>query len=122
MDGKPEVHQDAQFELASMMLEVAIWFSKYGSRVSAKESISEEDAKEVLKMFKKAAGIFQAIPSQAERLLDKPDPGTDLDHHILGNSVLISRVFLYLHFRLLHAAVKSRSSRSHHRTRCPAQT
>ena len=84
MDGKPEVHQDAQFELASMMLEVAIWLSKYGARVSAKESISEDDAKEVLKMFKKAAGIFQAIPSQAERLLDKPDPGTDLDHHILG--------------------------------------
>jgi len=91
MDGKPEVHQDAQFELVSMMLEVAIWTTKYGARVSAKEAISEDDAKEILKLFKKAAGIFQAISTQAERLLDKPDPGTDLDHHILDCYMLQSK-------------------------------
>lgn len=83
MDGKPVVHQDAQFELSSMMLEVAIWITKYGSRVAAKAEISFDDAKECLKMFKKAAGIFQAIPTQAEKLLDKPESGTDLDHHVL---------------------------------------
>ena len=121
MDGKPEVLQDAQFELASMMLEVAIWTSKYGARVSAKEAISEDDAKEILRLFKKAAGIFQAISTQAERLLDKPDPGTDLDHHILGE-LKFTDSFYKSRLRVLYATVKSRSARSNNRPRGSDET
>jgi len=83
MDGKPVVHQDAQFDICSILLEVAIWLTKYGSRVAAKSEITEEDAKIVLKSFKQAAGVFELVKTESEKLLDKSVPGGDMDSHII---------------------------------------
>lgn len=91
LDSKPIVHQDAQFDVCSILLEVAIWHSKYGARVAAKSEINEEDAKIVLKSFKQAAGMFEAVKAQSERLLDKAELGSDLDNHIIETYVIQSK-------------------------------
>ena len=48
-DGPPSVIQDAQFEIASVLMETAIWLIKYGARIAGKEDITEADAKIVHK-------------------------------------------------------------------------
>ena len=50
-DGPPSVIQDAQFEIASVLMETAIWLIKYGARIAGKEDITEADAKMVHKAF-----------------------------------------------------------------------
>ena len=50
-DGPPSVIQDAQFEIASVLMETAIWLIKYGARIAGKEDITEADAKIVHKAF-----------------------------------------------------------------------
>ena len=50
-DGPPSVIQDAQFEIASVLMEAAIWLIKYGARIAGKEDITEADAKIVHKAF-----------------------------------------------------------------------
>ena len=50
-DGPPSVIQDAQFEIASVLMETAIWLIKYGARIAGKEDITETDAKIVHKAF-----------------------------------------------------------------------
>ena len=50
-DGPPSVIQDAQFEIASVLMETAIWLIKYGARIAGKEDITEADAKIVHKEF-----------------------------------------------------------------------
>ena len=50
-DGPPSVIQDAQFEIASVLMETAIWLIKYGARIAGKEDITEADAKNVHKAF-----------------------------------------------------------------------
>ena len=69
MDGKPVVHQDCQFDVCSILMEVAIWLTKYGARVAAKSEITENDAKVVHKSFKQACGIFQLIKTESAKLL-----------------------------------------------------
>ena len=83
-DGPPSVVQDAQFELASILMETAIWLIKYGARITAKEDINETDAKTVHKSFKQAGGIFERVRMEAEKLLDPASPGSDMDSHIIG--------------------------------------
>ena len=82
-DGTPSIVQDAQFELASILMETAIWLIKYGARIAAKEDISEADAKVVHKSFKQAGGIFERVRMEAEKLLDPANPGSDMDTHII---------------------------------------
>ena len=64
---------------------------QYGARVAAKSEINEEDAKIVLKSFKQAAGMFEAVKAQSERLLDKAELGSDLDNHIIETYVIQSK-------------------------------
>lgn len=83
MDGKPVVHQDCQFDVCSILMEVAIWLTKYGARVAAKSEITENDAKVVHKSFKQACGIFELIKTESAKLLDKAELGSDLDAHVI---------------------------------------
>ena len=41
-DGEPSVIQDAQFEIASVLMESAIWLTKYGARVAGKGNVRYE--------------------------------------------------------------------------------
>lgn len=83
LDGKPVVHQDAQFDICSILMEIAIWLTKYGSRVAAKSEITENDAKLVLKSFKQAAGVFEVVKTESAKLLDKAELGSDMDTHVI---------------------------------------
>jgi len=83
LDGSPVVHQDAQFDICATLMEIAIWLSKFGSRVASKADITEEDAKIVLKSFKQAAGIFELVKNESSKLLDKAVLGSDMDTHVI---------------------------------------
>ena len=56
--------QDAVFELISMGFNVALWYTKYASRLAGKENITEDEAKEVHRSLKIAAGIFKHLKVQ----------------------------------------------------------
>jgi hypothetical protein len=114
-DGAPSVVQDAQFELASILMETAIWLIKYGARIAAKEDINETDAKTVHKSFKQAGGIFERVRMEAEKLLDPASPGSDMDSHIIecyqlqcraeAQEVTIARAVMLKHKPSLVAAL-----------------
>ena len=42
-----------------MGFNVALWYTKYASRLAGKENITEDEAKEVHRSLKIAAGIFK---------------------------------------------------------------
>nr|KAF6399582.1 BRO1 domain and CAAX motif containing [Molossus molossus] len=76
--------QDAVFELISMGFNVALWYSKYASRLAGKENITEEEAKEVHRSLKIAAGIFKHLKeSQIPKLITPAEKGRDLEARLL---------------------------------------
>jgi len=52
---------DAYFELVSMLCELALWYMKHSSKLASGESISDDEAKEVHRGLRTAAGIFQQV-------------------------------------------------------------
>uniref|UniRef100_UPI00358EC519 BRO1 domain-containing protein BROX-like isoform X1 n=1 Tax=Myxine glutinosa TaxID=7769 RepID=UPI00358EC519 len=84
LGNEDRTQQDALFELVSMAFNVALWYTKFASRLAGKEDISSDDAKEVHTCLKVAAGIFKSIKEEhASRLLGTPEKGTDLDPRVL---------------------------------------
>ncbi|KTF87864.1 hypothetical protein cypCar_00044683, partial [Cyprinus carpio] len=67
--------QDAVFELVSMAFNVAIWYSKFASRLAGKENITEDEAKDVHKSLKIAAGIFKTL-----KRVQRDTPDTEIIH------------------------------------------
>jgi len=114
-DGPPSVIQDAQFEIASVLMETAIWLIKYGARIAGKEDITEADAKIVHKSFKQAGGIFEQVRMESEKLLDPSEPASDMDNHIIecyqlqcraeAQEVTIARAVMLKHKPSLIAAL-----------------
>merc|ERR1712062_271959 len=114
-DGTPSVVQDAQFELASVLMETAIWLLKYGSRVAATEEITEADAKIVHKAFKQAGGVFEQVRQEAAKLLDPAKAASDMDPHVIecyqlqcraeAQEVTIARAVMLKHKPILIAAL-----------------
>ncbi|RWS24291.1 BRO1 domain-containing protein BROX-like protein [Leptotrombidium deliense] len=80
----PIVQQDAIFELISICQEYGIWLMKRASAVAGKDEIKMEEAKEVHTCLRKAAGVFSNVIPEIDKLLDKPDPGTDLDSRVMN--------------------------------------
>lgn len=57
---------------------------KHAAMLSSKDEIKMEDAKTVHVCLRKAAGILQAMQTQyADRLLQKPDAGSDCDQRVV---------------------------------------
>ncbi|KAL3310733.1 hypothetical protein Ciccas_010694 [Cichlidogyrus casuarinus] len=52
-------HVDFLFEWASMLMNIALWFSKKAAKISSTENISEEQAKQVHKCLRYAAGLMK---------------------------------------------------------------
>jgi len=114
-DGTPSVVQDAQFEVASVLMETAIWLIKYGARIAATEEITENDAKIVHKSFKQAAGVFEQVRQESAKLLDTAEAASDMDPHIIecyqlqcraeAQEVTIARAVMLKHKPLLIAAL-----------------
>lgn len=57
----PDVQQDSIFELISISYEYAIWLMKHSSQLSAKQDISMDEAKQVHKCLRKAAGVLTQL-------------------------------------------------------------
>ncbi|KAF3823098.1 hypothetical protein GH733_010534 [Mirounga leonina] len=80
----PSAQQDAVFELISMGFNVALWYTKYASRLAGKENITEDEAKEVHRSLKIAAGIFKHLKeSHIPKLITPAEKGRDLEARLL---------------------------------------
>ncbi|XP_069340587.1 BRO1 domain-containing protein BROX isoform X3 [Eulemur rufifrons] len=80
----PSAQQDAVFELISMAFNVALWYTKYASRLAGKENITEDEAKEVHRSLKIAAGIFKHLKeSHIPKLITPAEKGRDLEARLM---------------------------------------
>lgn len=85
----PSAQQDAVFELVSMGFNVALWYTKFGSRLSGKEDITENEAKEVHRSLKTAAGIFRHLKdSYIPRLITPAEKGRDLEARVIDTYIV----------------------------------
>jgi hypothetical protein len=60
---------DAYYELVCVLTELALWYTKRSSYNASDESLSEDDAKEVFKNLRLAAGIFMQAKNLSESRL-----------------------------------------------------
>lgn len=82
--GKSSVAQkDAIYEHASMAINVAMWFTKHAAKLAAREDPSMEEAKEVHKCLRIAAGIFTYVKNDLSIKLEDIDNGTDVDIRVI---------------------------------------
>lgn len=80
----PSAQQDAVFELVSMAFDIALWFTKYASRLAGKEDITVDEAKDVHRCLKTAAGIFSHLKGvHISRLLTPLEKGRDLEARVI---------------------------------------
>ncbi|KAM7289238.1 BRO1 domain-containing protein BROX [Ixodes scapularis] len=85
LGNSPLVQSDAVFELVSICQNVGIWHMKRASTVAAKEDINMDEAKDVHKCLRKAAGFFQAMKDKyVGQLREQPVPGSDLDSRVVS--------------------------------------
>lgn len=84
--------QDAVFELVSMAFNVAIWYTKIASRLAGKENITEDEAKDVHRSLKIAAGIFKTLKeSHIPRLITPAEKGRDLEARVIDTYIIQSQ-------------------------------
>lgn len=78
------VRKDAAFELVSIVMDVAIWYTKHAAAVASTDSIAMEEAKEVHRCLKTAAGMFLAVKENLlPRLPASADKGADTDPRVV---------------------------------------
>ncbi|XP_071835204.1 BRO1 domain-containing protein BROX-like [Apostichopus japonicus] len=76
---------DFVFELISILFNTALWYTKHAAKVAAStENIAEDDAKEVHRCLRTAAGIFSYIQNHlVVRLFEKHEDAIDMDPQVL---------------------------------------
>uniref|UniRef100_A0A8C7Z0G1 BRO1 domain-containing protein BROX n=1 Tax=Oryzias sinensis TaxID=183150 RepID=A0A8C7Z0G1_9TELE len=88
----PSAQQDAIFELASMAFNVALWYTKFASRLAGKENVTEAEAKDVHKSLKVAAGIFKNLKEvHVPRLITPAEKGKDLEPRVMDAYIIQSQ-------------------------------
>ncbi|KAM8846900.1 BRO1 domain-containing protein BROX isoform 1-T1 [Synchiropus picturatus] len=81
--------QDAIFELISMAFNVAIWHTKFASRIAGKEDVTETEAKDVHRSLKVAAGIFKTLKeAYIPRLITPAEKGKDLESRVIDTYII----------------------------------
>uniref|UniRef100_A0A3P8T538 BRO1 domain-containing protein BROX n=1 Tax=Amphiprion percula TaxID=161767 RepID=A0A3P8T538_AMPPE len=81
--------QDAVFELVSMAFNVALWYTKFASRLAGKENITEAEAKDVHRSLKVAAGIFKTLKEiHIPRLITPAEKGRDLEPRVIDAYII----------------------------------
>ncbi|XP_060704400.1 BRO1 domain-containing protein BROX [Hemiscyllium ocellatum] len=81
--------QDAIFDLVSMEFNIALWHTKYASRLAGKEDITVDEAKDVHRSLRNAAGIFKHIKEgEVSRLVTAPEKGKDLESRVLDTYII----------------------------------
>uniref|UniRef100_A0A0B8RYD7 BRO1 domain-containing protein BROX n=1 Tax=Philothamnus irregularis TaxID=1899461 RepID=A0A0B8RYD7_9SAUR len=85
----PSAQQDAVFELVSMGFNVALWYTKYASRLAGKEDVTEDEAKDVHRSMKIAAGIFKHLKeSHIPKLITPVEKGRDLEARLIDSYII----------------------------------
>ncbi|XP_062502236.1 BRO1 domain-containing protein BROX-like [Corticium candelabrum] len=80
---------DAQFELVSVLVNVALWHMKHAAHLAANPEISMEEAKEVHRTLRIGAGMFTLLKdSEVQTLHDTGDKGADTDVRILDAYIM----------------------------------
>jgi hypothetical protein len=80
----PSVQTDAWFEVISVVMNMAIWHTKHAAHKASSDSITVEEAKEVHRSLKLAAGMFLHIKEQLlPKLPATPEKGTDFDVRVV---------------------------------------
>lgn len=78
------VHSDSLFELIAVVMNMAIWHTKHALQVASTDTITMEEAKEVHRSLKIAAGMFLHIKEHLiTRLPASPDKGVDTDSRVV---------------------------------------
>ncbi|XP_041468368.1 BRO1 domain-containing protein BROX-like [Lytechinus variegatus] len=82
---KHSSQHDFVFEQINILFNIALWHTKHAAALAgAKEDIAEDDAKEVHKCLRSAAGIFNYIDDKLTvKLFERTGDGTDLDPNII---------------------------------------
>ncbi|XP_048259074.1 BRO1 domain-containing protein BROX-like [Haliotis rufescens] len=78
-------HNDVIFEFASMGINVALWYTKHAAKLAAKEDPDMDEAKEVHKCLRIAAGLFTYIKNDLVGQLSTEEEvkGADIDTRVL---------------------------------------
>ncbi|XP_014343888.1 BRO1 domain-containing protein BROX [Latimeria chalumnae] len=85
----PSAQQDAVFELVSMGFNLAMWYTKFASRLAGKEDVTEDEAKEVHKSLKVAAGIFKHLKeTPIPKLITPAEKGKDLETRVIDTYII----------------------------------
>jgi hypothetical protein len=80
----PTEQYDAVFERVNILFNVALWYMKHSLKFAGLEEPKMEEAKEVHKCLRTAAGIFSAIKNEfVAQLIETAEKGADLDPRIL---------------------------------------
>jgi hypothetical protein len=80
----PTEQYDTAYERVSMMFNVALWYMKHCLKFAGVAEPKMEEAKEVHKCLRTAAGIFTAIKNEyVAQLIETPEKGADLDPRVL---------------------------------------
>jgi len=75
--------EDAVFEVASMIMNTALWFMKHAAMLAARPEPAMEEAKEVHTCLRKAAGLVKFVQdSLVPQLSEKTVDGGDLDGRV----------------------------------------
>lgn len=118
----PLAQQDAIFELVSISQDVAIWCMKHAGMIAGKDEINMDEAKEVHKCLRKAAGLFTAMQEKyIGSLLQSGEAGSDLDPNVShayisqctgeAQEVTIARAIELKHAPSLISALANETSR-----------
>ncbi|XP_068084611.1 BRO1 domain-containing protein BROX [Anabrus simplex] len=82
----PQLQRDTVFEVANMSCNVALWYMKHASMIAAKDDITMDEAKEVHKSLRKAAGIFRFVQREfLPQVQGKQKEGSDLDPRVTAS-------------------------------------
>ena len=78
------IQTDAWFEVISIIMNMAIWHTKHAANIAASDSIDLEQAKEVHRSLKLAAGMFLSIRDNLlQKLPATPVKGNDTDARVV---------------------------------------
>ncbi|XP_038075599.1 BRO1 domain-containing protein BROX-like isoform X2 [Patiria miniata] len=123
LGGKNISQNDFLFEQINMLFNIALWLTKHAAKLSSSsDEISEDDAKEVHRSLREAAGIFKHIEdNMLNKLYETPGDGCDLDQRILSayeiqckaeaQEVTLARAIELKHTTSLIAALSLETSR-----------
>lgn len=117
----PLTQQDSIFELVSICQDYAIWLMKHAAMMAGKDEINMDEAKEVHKCLRKAAGVFTTMQDKYIGQLFQKEVGSDLDSQVINayvnqctaeaQEVTIARAIELKHAPSLISALANETSR-----------